>query len=114
MKPWTAGTWTLRIGLPVVGLLCLAAASLFAYRSGCVFDGKQGYGDYAQGQFYDSLAWLFFFGGIGSLTAAGLSWSRRRWLQTILAMAATFIVGPLSLYLLLEWGIRGITTCKPS
>jgi len=100
--------------LACVGLLLLAGACFFSYRSGCVFDGKQGYGDAVRGQFYDSIAWLLLLGEVGSFGTAALLSCRRHVGQALAAVAAVVVfAGPVSLYVVFEAGIRGIIACKP-
>ena len=102
-----------RTALILVGLLLLAGACFASYRSGCVFDGKQGYGDAARGQLYDAIAAILLVGEIGIFGLAALLSSRGPG-QALAAVAAVVVLaGPVSLYIVFEAGIKGIVACKP-
>ncbi len=91
----------------IASLLLLAAACLFSYRSGCVFDGKQGSGDAALARHYDSITNGLLIAELGCLVAAILFIAQRP-LQQRLAIAtlALMLAAPVSVYLMLEANIR--------
>src|SRR6266487_5071796 len=102
MRSTTAVARHGRLALVLVGVLLLWGACFFSYRSGCVFDGKQGYGDAVRGQFYDSIAGVLLVGEIGTFGLAVLL-SCRGLGQALAAVVAVIVfAGPVSLYLVFE------------
>jgi hypothetical protein len=116
-QPVTASKGSLarqgRVALVVVGILFLAGACFFAYRSGCVFDGKQGYGDAARGQFYDGVTGILLLAEVGVFALVAWQSSRGPGQALLLVTAVIVLVGPVSLYSASETGTRGIIACKP-
>jgi hypothetical protein len=91
----------------MAAVLLLAAACFFQYRSGCVFDGKQGAGDAALARHYDSVTNGLVIAELVCLMAAVLVIAQRG-LQQRLAMAtlALMLAAPISVYLMLEANTR--------
>jgi hypothetical protein len=104
------------MALVLVGFILLACACFFSYRSGCVFDDEQGYGDPVRGQLYDLIAGLLLLGEIGSFALAALFSCRRHVGQAVAVAAAVVILaGPVSMYIVFfEAGVRGIVACQPA
>jgi hypothetical protein len=102
------------LALLTAGLLFLAGACFASYHSGCVFDSKQGYGDYARGQLYANIALVLLVGEIGCVGLAALLCTHPRPLQALLlAVAAVLVAAPVSIYLVFDAGFSGIIACKP-
>jgi len=99
--------WWSGASLLMAALLLLVSACFFQYRSGCVFDGKQGSGDAALARHYDSITNGLLIAELVCLMAAVLFITQRR-LRQRLAMAtlALMLAAPVSVFLILEANIR--------
>ena len=98
----------------IMGALGLLGGACFlSYRSGCVFDGKQGYGNFALGTSYDSLAAVLLVADVACLVAAAIFSSHRPLPRAILAVLAVLLGAPLGIYLMFEANLYGIAQCKP-
>lgn len=93
----------------------LVAAYFCSYQSGCLFDGKQGYGDLAASEPYTAAAYLTFFGSVASFCfgyATIKRWSAR---QLIPALIVAFIIGlPVFLYFSFDAAVYGTQQCHPA
>jgi hypothetical protein len=94
-------------------LVAISYASSF--QSGCLFDGKQGFGDLAASEPYSAVALVSFFCAI-LLLCAGLAFIKR-WgpKQFIPALIVGVIVGlPMFGVLSFQASVHGTQQCHPS
>lgn len=93
----------------------LVVAGLCSYQSGCVFDGKQGFGDLAASEPYTIGALIAF---VAAMTLLCLALSiRQRWslTQFVPALAIAGILGiPIFELLSFEAAIYGTQQCHPT
>ena len=104
----------LSISLIVSSVVLLAIASLCSYQSGCLFDGKQGFGDLAASEPYTTGALVAFVAAL-MLLCLGFSILRRWPLRQLLpALAIAAILGlPGFGFLSFEASIYGTQRCHP-
>ena len=103
------------IFLFTLAVVLIVASYAFSFQSGCLFDGKQGYGDLAASEPYSAAALLTFFVGVG-LLCSGLA-VIKRWAakQFIPALIVGLVVGvPIFGILSFEASIHGTQQCHPS
>jgi hypothetical protein len=94
----------------------IAAACYFSYRSGCVFDGKQGLGDLAASKPF-SLWSLASVPASGLLFAIGVGLLSRHpfWPAFSVGLGAFVVLAiPLSFFALFSASISGTQACNPA
>jgi hypothetical protein len=102
-----------RCGLLVLAGILLVVMYATSYMSGCVFDGKQGFGDYALASRYDSVAFFAMVGELVCLTLAALIEFHRPHLQSTVAIAAILVGLPVNWYIAAMAASRGTIACGP-
>ena len=112
MRTMASNRQASRVALLVAGGALLVGAGILSELSGCVFDAKQGYGDYAKAQRYDSIASVFLFASVGCFAVGViLGSSRRDMLQVALATAGVVAVVVISLYFFSASSVRAALQC---
>jgi hypothetical protein len=105
---------TARVVLLFAGSVLLAGALVLSYQSGCIFDAKQGIGDFAEAQRYDFIAGTLFFGSTGCF-AIGAVLGRSRWdlLRLAFMVGGGISAATIATYFIFGSGLRGVLTCTP-
>jgi|SRR6185312_14372911 len=96
--------------------LLIVAACYFSYRSGCVFDGKQGLGDLAASKPFSFWS-MALLPASGLLFAAGIGLVSRHpfWPAFSIGLGAfVVLVIPLSFFALFSASISGTQACNPA
>ena len=107
-------TRTGRMVLLLAGSVLLCAALVLSYQSGCIFDSKQGFGDFAKAQRYDSIAGTLFYASTGCF-AIGAVLGHSRWdlLSVALMVGGGIAASTIAIHFLFESGMRGVIKCTP-
>ena len=103
------------IFLFALAAVLMAASYAFSFQSGCLFDGKQGYGYLAASEPYSAAALFSFFLGVGLLCSGLTVFKRWAAKQFIPALIVGLVVGvPVFGVLSFEASIHGTQQCNPS
>ena len=103
-----------RVVLLFAGSVLLAGALALSYQSGCIFDPKQGLGDFARAERYDFIAGTLFFASSGCF-AIGAVLGHSRWdlLRIALMVGGGIGAATIAIYFIFDSGVRGVIKCTP-
>ncbi|MGJ0486903.1 MAG: hypothetical protein ACR65R_20545 [Methylomicrobium sp.] len=93
----------------------LALSYYFSFRSGCLFDGKQGYGDIQAASTFSKWSLFACVAAFVIFSLGAYHLCHRNANKTAAILLFSFVLGiPLLFWLNFEGEINGIQTCSPS
>ena len=98
-----------------ISLFLLACVYYFSYRAGCLFDGKQGYGDLEASEPYSAGALGSFFAAVVVFILSVFFWSRPKIQSLIVVFVIVILLAiPIFIGLSFEGAVHGTQACHPS
>jgi hypothetical protein len=102
---------TRRTTLILVGCVLLTGTFVMSFRADCVFDAKQGLGDWVTWERYGSVAGALFFSAIGCFLVAGILSATRREVMHVIFISVALCGSWLGFLLLFERQARILAQC---
>jgi fatty acid desaturase len=99
----------------VTSLLLFVGIYYFSYKSGCLFDGKSGYGDFDAAKPFNAAALASFLAAVAAFILSVYYWSRPK-AQTLLQIfvIAVVLAIPIFVWCSFEGAVQGTQVCRPS